>query len=103
MRKILVSLAAAAILAAPAPAMAAKATYDVMTNNGVILLENVSLKEAVSYVAAPEVCGGWLTVVYGGVDAKAITREVKQNGTYECHSIGGDPIYDDFWIGQASA
>jgi hypothetical protein len=68
----------------------------------VILLEDVSLKTAVEYVAAPENCGNWLTVVYGGVDTKAITKEVKEDGFYDCHVLG-DPNRGILVIGQASA
>jgi carbamoylphosphate synthase small subunit len=41
-------------------------------------------------------------VVYGSVDTKAITKEVREIGIYECHIIN-DPIRGQLWIGQASA
>jgi hypothetical protein len=40
----------------------------------VIVLEDVSLKTAVEYVAAPENCGNWLTVVYGGVTLRPVRK-----------------------------
>ncbi len=50
-----------------------------MGENGIVILEDVSLREAVTYVSAPENCGPYHALVLG-IDAKDVTREVKSTG-----------------------